>query len=259
MSLLSPTFTARPRRPMLLPTNPDKLWDLAERLNGRPVPGVRLTERQFVDWCPEDVLAEWVDGEVILVPAETPSHNGRDVLLGSIVLGFVEHHDLGRVFIWTVPVRLPGRRRRRIPDVVFVGSNRLDIIRDTFIDGAPDLVAEVVSPDSVARDWVDKRDDYQRAGVREYWIADPWHERFAAYALHGKAYRPIPPGRRRPGPLAGAQGAVRPAGVAVAVAAAEGGDGPERARRAVTGRGYTGRPCRSCRHPSRRGGQLGRR
>ncbi len=50
-----------------------------------------------------------------------------------------------------------------------------------------------MSPDSVARDWVDKRDDYQRAGVREYWIADPRHERFAAYALHGKAYRPIHP------------------------------------------------------------------
>ena len=193
MTLLSPNLLPRPRRPVLPPSDPDDIWDLAERLNGQPVPGVRLTERQFVDWCPPDVVAEWVDGEVILVPTETPSHNRREFLLGSVVLGFVEHHDLGHVFTGPVPVRLPGRRRRRIPDVVFVAASRSHLIRDTFIDGAPDLIAEIVSPDSVTRDWVDKRDDYQRAGVREYWIADPRHERFAAYALHGKAYRPIKP------------------------------------------------------------------
>ncbi len=78
MSLLSPPLPARSRRPVLPPSDPEELWALAERLNGRPVPGVRLTERQFVDWCPEEVLAEWVDGEVILVPTETPGHNDRE-------------------------------------------------------------------------------------------------------------------------------------------------------------------------------------
>ena len=212
MTLLSPIPPARSKRPVRPPTDPEEIWDLAEQLNGQPVPGVRMTEREFVDWCPAEVIAEWVDGEVILVPTATPGHNSREVLLGSIVLGFAEHHDLGHVFIGTVPVRLPGRRRRRIPDVTFVAASRSHIIGDTFIDEAPDLIAEVVSPDSVARDWVDKRDDYQRAGVREYWIADPRHERFAAYALHGKAYRAIQPdddGRLHSGVLKGLY--IRPA------------------------------------------------
>ena len=193
MTMRSPLPTVRSRRPVLPPSDPEQLWDLAERLNGRPVPGVRLTERQFVDWCPAEVAAEWVDGEVVLIPPETPAGNNRRLFLAVVIREFVEHHDLGHVFTGTVPVRLPGRRRRRIPDVVFVAAARSQIIGDTFIAGAPDLIAEVVSPDSVTRDWVDKRDDYQRAGVREYWIADHRHERFAAYALHGKGYRAIHP------------------------------------------------------------------
>ena len=191
MTLLSSTLPVRSRRPALPPSDPEQLWDLAERLNGSPVPGVRLTERQFVDWCPKEILAEWVDGEVILVPTETPGHNRREFLLGRCVAEFVEHHNLGEAFIGTVPVRLPGRRRRRIPDVAFVAAARASIIHDTFIDGAPDLIVEIVSPDSVRRDWVDKREEYERAGVREYWIADQRHEHFAAYALRGKAYRAI--------------------------------------------------------------------
>jgi Uma2 family endonuclease len=54
------------------------------------------------------------------------------------------------------------------------------------------LAVEVVSPDSVDRDWHTKYQEYERAGVREYWIADPRHQRFAAYSLRGKAYRPLP-------------------------------------------------------------------
>ena len=192
MSMLAPARLVR--RPVVLPpTDVDELYDLAERLDGRPVPGVRLTERQFADWLPEQIKAEWVDGEVILVPAETPSHNDREGLLAAAVRLYVEHHGLGRVFAGTVPVRLPGRRRRRIPDLVFVAGARPHLILDTFIDGAPDLIVEIVSPDSVTRDWVDKRDEYERAGVREYWVADHHRERFALYALHGKRYRQVKP------------------------------------------------------------------
>ncbi len=192
MPTLSPPIVPRLTRPTLT-TDVDALHDLAERLNGRPVPGVRMTERQLVGWCPEEIQAEWVDGEVILVPFETPSHDSREVLSGSVVLGYGEHHDLGHVYIGTVPVRLPGQRRRRVPDVVFIAAAQSHLIGDTEIDGAPDLLVEIVSPDSVSRDWVDKRDDYQKAGVREYWIADARYERFAAYRLHGKSYRQIEP------------------------------------------------------------------
>jgi len=44
------------------------------------------------------------------------------------------------------------------------------------MDGAPDLAVEIVSPDTVSRDYEDKRVRYEQAGVREYWILDPGEE-----------------------------------------------------------------------------------
>jgi len=46
-------------------------------------------------------------------------------------------------------------------------------VRPTLIDGAPDLIAEVHSPSTRARDLNEKADLYARAGVREYWLVDP--------------------------------------------------------------------------------------
>src|SRR5206468_2496552 len=48
----------------------DRIHDLARQLAGRPVPDVRMTEQQFEEWCDEDVKAEWVDGEVVLMSPE---------------------------------------------------------------------------------------------------------------------------------------------------------------------------------------------
>ena len=73
MPLLSPT-RPRPARPTLT-TDVDHLRDLAERLNGRPVPGVRMTERQFVDWgTPGALPAEWVNGEIYLMGSPSVMH-----------------------------------------------------------------------------------------------------------------------------------------------------------------------------------------
>ena len=59
------------------------------------------------------------------------------------------------------------------PDLVFVSNEREHIITDANIQGAPDLVVEILSPSSASRDWRDKLDLYARHGVAEYWLADP--------------------------------------------------------------------------------------
>ena len=58
------------------------------------------------------------------------------------------------------------------PDVVFISTERRDIIKTRLMDAA-DLVAEVISPGSRRRDRIDKRDLYEQHGVKEYWLIDP--------------------------------------------------------------------------------------
>jgi Uma2 family endonuclease len=59
------------------------------------------------------------------------------------------------------------------PDIVFVSSERLGIIHDEGIKGAPDLVIEILSPSTAHRDRGIKRKLYERHGVTQYWIVDP--------------------------------------------------------------------------------------
>ena len=59
------------------------------------------------------------------------------------------------------------------PDLLFVSKDRYHIRTPANIQGAPDLVVEVLSPSSSRRDWGYKREMYARHGVREYWVIDP--------------------------------------------------------------------------------------
>src|SRR5205807_2577326 len=77
------------------------------------------------------------------------------------------------------------QRRRRVPDLLFVEKSRLHLLQKNHLEGAPDAAFEIISPDSIARDWREKYADYQAAGVREYWILDPAVPRFDVYSLGG--------------------------------------------------------------------------
>ncbi|MGH7494629.1 MAG: Uma2 family endonuclease [bacterium] len=142
-----------------------------------------MTEEEFEAWCDEDTKAEFVDGEVIIMSPASTAHNAGESTLGALIDLFVKRNKLGFVSsTGMAQVRLR-QGLRRDPDIVFVQTSRLANIRETYIDGAPDLVVEFVSPDSVIRDWHEKYIEYESAGVREYWIIDQKQKRIAAFIL----------------------------------------------------------------------------
>ena len=147
----------------------------------------RMTEEEFVAWCDEDTKAEWVGGEVIMHAPANVRHVDLAGFLNFILRGFVTSRNFGAVYGPELQVRLGSLRRRRVPDLLFVSTERLHIITATEVEGAPDLVIEIVSPDSPARDWRDKYLEYEAASVREYWVIDPMAERVEAYALGADA------------------------------------------------------------------------
>ncbi|QJD84885.1 Uma2 family endonuclease [Cohnella herbarum] len=76
----------------------------------------------------------------------------------------------------------------RQPDLVMVHRNRVSIISNRGINGAPDLVAEITSEHSRRRDKVTKRSVYARYQVPEYWIVDPSNFTLEQYVLDGDRY-----------------------------------------------------------------------
>ena len=155
----------------------------------------RMTEQEFIAWCDSDTWAEWVDGEVILMSPVNTEHDRICVFLISLISYFAGEHDLGDVLTEPVQVRFARQRRRRSPDIFFVTRERLDIIKLQHVEGAPDLIIEIVSPDSQNRDRRDKFNEYQAAGVREYWIIDPLSKTVEAHVLGpDRKFRQVEPG-----------------------------------------------------------------
>ena len=73
-----------------------------------------------------------------------------------------------------------------LPDLAFFRKDRLNLLRETAIYGAPDLVIEVLSPGTADRDVGVKFAEYEQHGVNEYWILDPETLAHRFYARQGE-------------------------------------------------------------------------
>ena len=131
----------------------------------------KLTYRDYAN-TPDDERYELIDGELILVPAPSISHQRSHRNLGVQMTIFVRQHELGEVFLAPTDVVLSDTDTVQ-PDVLFISKDRQRIITEANIQGAPDLVVEILSPSTSRRDWREKRDLYAEHGVKEYWLADP--------------------------------------------------------------------------------------
>ena len=157
---------------------------------------LRMSYEEFLEWADEDTHAEWVNGEVIVFMPPKPPHQILTEFLDRLLGLFVAVFDLGQLHIAPIEVKLWQAGPSREPDLLFLSKAHLNQVTPDQIVGAPDLVVEIVSNDSVHRDRVDKFDNYEKAGVREYWILDnrPNQQRAWFYQVdrNGK-FREIPP------------------------------------------------------------------
>ena len=152
-------------------------------------PPGRMTEEEFVAWCDEDTRAEWVDGEVVMMSPANQEHAILGIWLARLLGDFVERRGLGQV-LYEYQVRFATQSRRRQPDLIFLSKERLHLLKTAHVEGPPDLIVEIVSPDSESRDWREKYLEYEAAGVREYWVVDPMSQHVEVYALEGQPETP---------------------------------------------------------------------
>jgi Uma2 family endonuclease len=156
----------------------------------QPHPGRRMTEEEFVAWVGEKTRAEWVDGEVIIMSPVSYIHSNLNGWLTTILRTFIESHDLGQIQS-DVMVRLSKPLSRRVPDIYFFSRERSGLQQENHFEGPPDVIFEIVSPDSTARDYRDKLRSYEASGVKEYWIIDPLVKRLEANELVRGRYKSI--------------------------------------------------------------------
>ncbi len=131
----------------------------------------RLTYWDYMALPESDERYELIDGELRVVPAPVPNHQGFLGDLHILVHTFVRDNRLGRVYFAPIDVVLSEYNVVQ-PDLIFVSNERLDIITDRNVRGSPDLVVEVLSPSTNRFDRNVKRECYEKYGVREYWMAD---------------------------------------------------------------------------------------
>ncbi len=134
----------------------------------------RLTYQDYAN-LEGDERYELLNGELILVGSPNEDHQIASMKIGYRMYSFVEENNLGQVFHAPYDVLFTDTDVAQ-PDILFVSNEREHIRTPANIQGAPDLIVEVLSPSSVRRDWHDKRGLYASHGVREYWIVDPVHQ-----------------------------------------------------------------------------------
>jgi len=144
----------------------------------------------------EGRLVEWVDGEVVFHIPPLQIHQSLVSYL-TILLGlFAARFQLGKVIPAAFEMRCQPGGPSRQPDVLFVANHNLSRLGENRLNGPADLAIEIVSDDSVVRDYDEKYAEYQECGVPEYWIVDPRPRRQRAlfYQLSPSgSYQPVPP------------------------------------------------------------------
>lgn len=121
---------------------------------------------------PEGSRYQLIEGDLIRAPAPNMFHQSISGRIYRLLADFVERRSFGQVYFAPCDVYLSEHDVVQ-PDVLFVASANLGILREDGVHGAPDLVIEVLSPATAQLDKKSKRRIYARAGVKEMWLVDP--------------------------------------------------------------------------------------
>jgi len=148
---------------------------------------VKFTYEDYLLFPSDGKRHELIDGEHFMTPSPSTKHQR---ILGNLFLAFgtfLKEHKIGEIFVAPYDVVLSDLDVVE-PDLLFVSSGRASIITEKNIQGAPDLVVEILSETTRKTDEIIKRKLYERHGVSEYWIVDPELETVKVYRLTDQAY-----------------------------------------------------------------------
>ncbi len=128
-----------------------------------------------------------IGGELIITPTPTPYHQRISRRIEFLLIQYVEGNNLGEVFDSPIDVYFEQTETYQ-PDVIFISKERLDIIKETRLEGALDLVIEILSPGTAYYDLRKKFKIYEKYRVKEYWIIDLEEKNIEVYVNKGNRF-----------------------------------------------------------------------
>jgi Uma2 family endonuclease len=150
--------------------------------------GTRFLASDIWDAPDNGKIYEVIDGDLYVSPSPAWRHQ---VQLGNLffrVFAWVRAHSLG--YVVTAPTGVVLNDENGVePDLIFVSHERAHLISERGVEGAPDLVVEVLSPSTEARDRGIKLRRYAASGVTHYWILDPDGPRIEEHVLGQDGYQ----------------------------------------------------------------------
>ena len=137
------------------------------------------TGLEAFELLPEGTLCQLINDAIIMSPAPNTPHAIVQKAICFALLQVTENENLGEVLFAPIDVYLNTKNVYQ-PDILFISTARIDIIKERGVFGAPDLVIEILS-ENRRYDLLTKKKVYEQSGVMEYWVVDPvtkWCEGF---------------------------------------------------------------------------------
>lgn len=153
----------------------------------------RVTVGEFLHRAPEDRKAELIDGVIVEYMPPLDIHERLQIFLLTLLRMYVEESNVGEVRGSRTPVVL-NELYAPEPDILFVSTNRQELIQREGVFGAPDLVIEILSAGTAQNDRGPKFLAYEEAAVRELWLIDPYGASGTSFfQLEKGSFRPVYP------------------------------------------------------------------
>lgn len=152
-----------------------------------PVPSVKLTYDDFLNFPDDGRRHEIIDGDHYVTPSPNTKHQRVSKRLLVALANHLEQHPVGEVYAAPFDVVLSELDVVE-PDLLYISRERSGVLTEQHVRGAPDLVVEILSPGTRRTDEVTKRKLYERFGVAEYWVVDPELDAIKIYRRNGERF-----------------------------------------------------------------------
>lgn len=132
----------------------------------------RLTYDDLLAMPDDGLRHEIIDGVLYVSPSPGTPHQFTVGKIHQAIANYLDDRPVGEIYL--APFDVVFTKHDVVePDLLFIATERLELLTERNVSGAPDLAIEVLSPSSRRVDLTLKRDLFERGGVQEHWIVDP--------------------------------------------------------------------------------------